>query len=100
MRTIEQIIKFHSGLPIGRTPVTIQRRDGSQYDALVDISPRGIVRILPKPGPGDMYTGWHRVKGDTTKPDGGVIVWGARDPELMHRFDNPKTVVVLPPLAA
>lgn len=100
MRTIEQTIKFDSGLPIGTTPVTIQRRDGSRYDAVIEISPRGVVRIMPKPGPGDMYTSWHRVRGDRVSPEGAPIVWGARDPELMRRFDNPTTLVVIPRVGA
>lgn len=100
MRTIEQLIKFDSGLPIGRTPVTIQRRDGSRYNAMVEITSRGVVRILPKPGPGDMYTSWHRVKGDSVRAEGAPIVWAVRDQELLRQFDNPTTVVVIPPLAA
>lgn len=95
-RTIEQIIKFDSGLNVGITPVTIQRRDGSRYDALVEITLRGVVRLIPKPEPEDMYTGWYRVKGSTWKPVSGVVVWGARNPEWLRKFDNPVTVVVLP----
>lgn len=93
MRTLEQMIKFDSGLTLGTHPVTIRRRDGSEYAALVDITVRGTVRILPKPGKGDMYTSWHKLKGDTCTQDGGTIVWGARDPELLRLFDNPVTTI-------
>lgn len=100
MRTIEQIIKFDSGLSIGTSPVTIQRRDGSQYGALVQISQRGVVHVIAKPRDDQMYTGWHRVTGDYFQPSGGVVVWGARDPEWIKKFDNPLAVVVIPSLAA
>lgn len=90
-RTIEQTIKFDCGLKVGITPVTVQRRDGSRYDALVEITLRGVVRLIPKPGPEDMYTGWYRVKGNTWKPDSG-----ARNPEWLRQFDNPVTLVVMP----
>lgn len=99
-RTIEQIIKFDCGPKIGTTPVTIQRRDGSQYSALVQIGPRGSVHVIRKPEPEDMYTGWYRVKGDTITAGGGVVVWGARNPEMLRQFDNPVTLVVIPPLGA
>lgn len=91
-RTIEQILKYDNGLTIGQTCVTIERRDGSQYIALVEIGKRGKVSIIKKPDAEDMYSSWYTVKGNETKV-GTVIVWGARDPELMSLFDNPvKTI--------
>lgn len=95
-RTLEQIIKFDSGLSVGRSPVTIQRRDGSMYSVIVEISTKGSVYILPKPERSDMYTGWYRVKGDEVKLHGGVIVWGARDPELLKKFNDPVTTISFP----
>lgn len=100
LRTIEQLLKFDSGLAIGTTPVTIERRDGSRYDALVDITARGVVRILRKPEAGDMYSSWHRVKGDTVVAEGAPIVWGVRDHELLQRFCNPVKVIVIPKVGA
>lgn len=95
MQTIENLIKFESGLKIGRSPVIIQRRDGSTYSAIVEITNRGSVYLLPKPAPDEMYTGWYRVKGDDVKLHGGVIVWGARDPDLIKNFNNPVATVSL-----
>jgi len=93
-RTIEQIIKFDSGLPIGLSAVTVVRRDGSEYVACVEISPRGIVHIVAKPTDSDMYTSWHRVKGDAVTA-GKVVVWGARDAGHMSIFENPTARVDL-----
>ena len=95
-RTIEQTIKFDCGLKVGITPVTVQRRDGSRYDALVEITLRGVVRLMPKPGPEDMYTDWYRFKGNTWKLDSSVVVWGARNPEWLRQFDSPVALVVIP----
>lgn len=94
--TIEHLLKFGSGLAIGRTPVTIQRRDGSQYSAVVEISIRGVVRLIRKPDQGDMYTSWHRITGDSVKAEGAPIVWGVRDPDLLKMFDNPVKVIIIP----
>lgn len=95
-RTIEEIIKFDSGLSIGVHPVTIARRDGSEYSALVEVKARGAVYLMRKPDEGDMYTSWHRITGNDATPKGGVIVWGARDPELLKRFDNPVATIRFP----
>lgn len=47
--------------------------------------------MLAKPREGDMYSSWQRVRGDGLEhlPKISVIVWGARDPELMKLFDVP-----------
>lgn len=95
-RTIEQIIKFDSGLSVGMHPVTIVRRDGSEYPALVEIKTRGAVYLIRKPAESDMYTSWHRVTGDAAVPSRGTIVWGARDPALLKRFDNPVATIRFP----
>lgn len=93
-RTLEQKIKFDSGLMVGKTPVTIERKDGSRYTALVEISSRGTVHLIQKPEEGDMYTSWYRIKGNSAdiKP-GGVVVWAARNPEFLKEFDNPETLI-------
>lgn len=92
-RTIEQQIKFDSGLSIGQHCVTVVRRDGSGYTALIDISPRGVVKLIQKPRDDQMYTSWHRIKGDEVTQTGATIVWGARNPEMLAAFDKPTAVV-------
>lgn len=87
MRTLEEILKFDSGLSIGESLVDLIA-NAKTVRTKVDISPRGIVRILTKPDDEDMYTVWQRVKGDVLKADGNVIVWGARDPEILKQFDG------------
>lgn len=64
MRTWEQVIKFDSGLTIGRHLVWMTK-GASRRKALVDISPRGVVHIFPEPGYGDMYVSWSRLKDDS-----------------------------------
>ena len=91
--TLEQQIKFDSGLSIGQHCVTVYRRDGSCYVALVDISSRGVVKLIQKPRDDQMYTSWHRVKGDAVEQTGATIVWGARNPEMLALFDNPTGIV-------
>ena len=90
-RTLEQILKFDSGLSIGMTLVEfigpLRKR------ALVEITSRGLVRTLIMPSEGTMCSGWYRVKGDVSKADGGVKVWPAKDVEWMARFEGePKRV--------
>lgn len=86
MRTLEERLKFDSGLPVGRSLVCFKLK-GRERKALVGISPRGVVRCLTEPNAGDMYSTWWRVKGDKSIADGAVIVWGARDPEMRRMFD-------------
>lgn len=92
MRTLQEFLKFDCGLKIGRTPVTMERRDGSRYPALIEIGPRGSVHLLPAPTESDMYTSWRKITGDTMKVE-RTIVWGARDPTLMREFENPQAVI-------
>lgn len=94
-RTVEQLIKFDSGLSIGRTAVQIIRRDGSTYCACVEIGDRGAVYVIPKPAESDMYTSWYRVRGDTLRPHGTPVVWGARTPAVMGMFNNPSATIDL-----
>lgn len=95
-RTIEQIIKFDSGLGVGVHPVTIARRDGSEYPALVEIKARGKIYLIRKPTESDMYTSWYLIRGDLAVPTLSTIVWGARDPALLQRFDNPVATIRFP----
>ena len=91
-RTLEERIKFDAGLTIGVHPVTFQH--GERYlRALVAIGARGKVSALIEPDESDMYSSWWQVKGDTTLPKGAVIVWGARDPELIKQFDSPVATI-------
>ncbi len=88
MRTLGALLKFDSGLTIGRNLVDLSG-NGKTIRALVDISRTGIVRMLVKPGEGDMYSSWQRVNGDSFGgPDGAIIVWGARNPDVIAMFDG------------
>ena len=88
MRTLEERIKFDHGLVIGYNLVKFTY-EGNEKAAIVHIGKRGKVECLVKPGSGDMYSSWWQVKGDTTDTKGcGVIVWGARDAELMRMFEG------------
>ena len=87
-RTLEQRIKFDNGLTINTKHLVNFTHEGRERRALIEISPRGIVRCLTQPQPEDMYSSWWKVKGDITKSDGGVIVWGSRDAELQELFSG------------
>jgi len=93
MATLEARLR---ALGRGRRLVMITHK-GGQRRALVETSPRGIVRLLFQPRPEDMYSSWARIDGD--KYDcgraEGVIVWGARDPAIMELF-NAEPAAVLP----
>ena len=92
-RTLEQKIKFDSGLSIGKHCVLFTYQ-GRERKGLVDISSRGKVRLLIEPKPEDMYTTWNTVRGDMHKNDGQVIVWGARDPILKECFNVPTVATI------
>lgn len=100
MRTFEQRLKFDHGLPVGRSLVVLvlanppAGREASPLRALVEVTARGRVYILPKPDDCDMYTSWRRITGDTMKPGGAIIVWGARDPDLMRQFEGEPAATV------
>ena len=94
-RTLEQLIKFDSGLPVGRSAVSVIRKDGSPYPACVEIGSRGAVRLIRRPTNSDMYTSWHSVKGDDCTPIGSPIVWGARDASILEMFENPIATIDL-----
>jgi len=88
MRTLEERIKFDHGLVIGCNLVKFTYK-GNEKTAIVRIGKRGSVWCLTKPGSGDMYSSWWQVKGNTTNTrGGGVIVWGARDAELVEMFEG------------
>jgi hypothetical protein len=86
-RTLEERIKFDHGLKIGTHLANFTVGEHSRR-AMVRVSPRGLVHYLAKPNPGDMYSAWDRLRGDKSIPDGGVIVWGARNPEIMQMFEG------------
>lgn len=97
MRTWEQTIKFDSELSVGTHCVNIENNKGEQRTALVEITNRGKVYLLAKPSNADMYTSWSLIEGDSQKDAGRsrnkIYLWGAHDPELMARFENPiKTI--------
>lgn len=96
-RTWEETIKFDSGLAIGTHCVVLETNGGHRRNVLVEITNRGAVYLLPEPSKDQMYSSWSRVRGDRQEDAGkgrnGVIVWGARDPELLKRFANPTTTV-------
>lgn len=87
-RTLEERIKFDHGLSIGRSLVCFTLGERSRI-AVVEINENGRVFYLVKPDEVDMYSQWKRVRGDMTREgEGAVIVWGARDHELMRMFDG------------
>lgn len=85
--TLEQRFKDGPGLPRGRSLIEV-KRGHIRRRAVCDISPRGIVHVLVKPEPDAMYSSWYRVRGDDTKADRSVLVWGARNPDVMAMFDG------------
>lgn len=96
MRTWEETLKFDSGLTIGVHCVTLKTKQGERV-CLVEITSRGKVYVLAKPNEGDMYSSWSKIEGnsqlDAGKGRNGIIVWGARNPECMARFDNPSKTI-------
>ena len=94
MRTLEQRLKFEHGLKIGTNLIEFSHK-GNRRLALVEISPRGVVRAFAKPELSDMYAGWFRVKGDMTITKGmGVYTWPAKSPDIMALFDGTPVAVV------
>lgn len=95
-RTWEETIKFDSGLSIGVHCVLLQLKN-KQRRALVEITNRGKVYLLCEPSEADMYSSWSKVSGDSLEDAGkgrnGVIVWGARDPEIKKQFENPVATI-------
>lgn len=87
MRTMEERLKFDYGLSIGKHLVQITHK-GQTKRMLVSISPRGIVRVLVRPQPEDMYSAWRRLKGDNFGDVEHVVVWAASQPEYMAQFDS------------
>lgn len=93
-RTVEEIIKFDSGITVGQHCVTVTNQAVSEFIAIVDISPRGVVNLIKKPNDGDMYTCWYRVKGNDLIA-GKIIVWGEHNAEIKEMFSNPIQTVKL-----
>lgn len=94
--TLEEKIKFRSGLPVGQSLVELTYQ-GQSRRALCDISGRGVVRMLAEPRDSEMYSSWFRINGDNTSTRDKacpVIVWGARDPELRKQFDGTPAAVI------
>lgn len=88
MTTLEERIKHGHGLGIGMHLVRFTLGERSRL-ALVEICANGRVFYLTRPGSGDMYSSWKRVRGDYTREgEGAIIVWGARDGSLLARFDG------------
>lgn len=95
-RTVEQKIKFDSGLTIGVHLVEFKQRTRTQL-ALIEITSHGSVYGLVKPSEHDMYAAWDRIKGDNwaSRP-GTVCVWPYKNPEFMARFEGePRATIVL-----
>lgn len=94
MRSLEERLKFDHGLKIGQSLIELTHI-GQSRRALVDISARGKVRVLLQPRAEDMYSSWRRVyRDDTTKTDGSIIVWGARNPEILEWFKGEPVATV------
>lgn len=93
MKTWERL--FKENLATGTHCITMRLGDRERV-ALVEITARGTVYMLVKPRSEDMYASWMRVVDNEQqykKKKVDVILWGARDPELMKLFDNPvKTI--------
>lgn len=86
-RTLEQRLKFDHGLTINRTHLVELTLHGVHKRlAVVTISARGIVKLLPKPREDQMYSSWERVKGNDLESVGGVFVWPTRNIEHMAMF--------------
>ena len=95
-RTMEQRIKFDHGLPIGRSLVSFTLGERSRH-AVVEINENGRVFYLVKPEAGDMYSSWQRVRGDVSHSgEGSIIVWAARNPELMAELFGGEPVATIP----
>lgn len=93
-RTLEQKLKFDSGLPIGQSVVTL-RKGVLERKALVTITKRGLVYVLPIPREEDMYTSAFRVQGDSTSSKGcDIVVWAAKSTEFMEQFSGPSVAVI------
>lgn len=100
--TLEQRIKCHAGLLIGRSLVTFTTcRNGAVLErkALVEIEGiGGKVWALPEPLPTQLYTVWQRVKGDMmVSGEGAVVVWNRpAAAQLRKAFaDTPLAVIKL-----
>jgi len=85
-RTLEQRLKFDLGLPIGVSCVRLVKGHRTRL-ALIEISNRGVVQILPQPEAGDMYTSWAKVQDDALAWETGkTIVWAARSEEFRKQY--------------
>ena len=94
-RTLEEILRFDSGLTAGEHRVTLVVDRKQERPALVKIHRHGAVLVLVQPTEADMYTRWWRVRGNRTTAEGDLILWGARDPVLLARFANPVARITL-----
>lgn len=94
-RTWEDVIKFDSKLTIGRHCVNMRHSNGSVRIVIVEITNKGSVYLLAKPGPEDKYTSWSRIKGDCLEslPKAKITVWAHKIPEFMAMFENPITCI-------
>lgn len=93
-RTIEDRIKFDSGLTVGVHLVEFKGCT-SYRKVLIEITSRGVVNGLAEPREDDMYAAWDRIKGDKwcSRP-GTVAVWPARNPEFMARFSGEPSATI------
>lgn len=88
MRTVEQRLIFDCGLCVNAVSLVRFTMNDKVRDALVEVK-RKKVYVLVKPNEGDMYSSWYQMNGNNFAGiRGNVIVWGARDPELMKMFDG------------
>jgi len=95
-RTIEQTLKFDSGLVIGDNLVEFTKGDRTRR-AIIRIGARGAIYGLMAPDAGDMYSAFDRIKGDKwASAPGAIKLWGAKDPEFMKQFAGaPRAVIPL-----
>lgn len=95
-RTIEQILKFDSGLLIGDNLVEFTKGERTRR-AIIRIGARGAVYGMMAPAEGDMYSAFDRIKADKwVGTPGAIKLWGAKDPEFMKQFAGaPRAVIPL-----
>ena len=89
-RSLEHRLKFDLGLSVGAPHLITITHKWATRKALVRIGRRGAVSLLFEPRPGEMYSSWSRITGDTyskTRSD-AVIVWAARNPEILAQFQG------------
>lgn len=89
---------FYEQLGNGEHLVTVARRDGSQYLALVNIKSKSNVCLTKKPEQNDMYTATYKVDDDRIERVVSTFVYAFKNnPELMCKFEGvPVKLIAFP----